>query len=188
MAAVVIKEEAKQCTAQHVGLRGQPCRTPTLAVPLAPELLQTFMLMDPPAYNDCQCPAMHPLALQRRPEQRVLHAVIGLLKIHKGCEQGVFLKFGAEMTQGKELMLCGHVGTESGLARVSEPTILKPADNALIEDGRIQKAEGLPNRYVPVVCWIGPVTFLENWGHQGGLYALLERRQAEMQHPLQCSE
>ena len=105
---------------------------------------------------------MHPLALQGCPKQWVLHAATSPFEIHKGCEEGLFLELGAvdEMTQGEELVLCGHGGTESGLSQGSEPTLLRPADNALIEDGLPQTAEGLPDRYGPVVGWIRPVTFL----------------------------
>ena len=126
--------------------------------------------------NGCQHLAMHPLALQRRPEQRVLHAVIGLLEIHKGCEQELFLELGAvdEMMQGEELALCGHAGTEPSLAWGSEAATLRPADNALIQDGRIQTAEGLPNCYGLVVGMIRPFTLLEDWGHQGRLHLVWE--------------
>lgn len=54
MAAEVIKEEAEQCEAQ--GAAPQP----TWAVPLAPELPQTFMLIDPPAYDDCMAAGILP--------------------------------------------------------------------------------------------------------------------------------
>ena len=78
------------------------------------------------------------------------------------------------MTQGEELTFCGHAGAEPGLAWGSEPAVLRPADNALIQDGRIETAEGLPNCYGPVVGGIRPVTFLEDWGHQGGFHLVWE--------------
>ena len=82
---------------------------------------------------------MHSLSLQGCPEQWVLHAVIGLLEIHKGCEEGLFLELGTvdEMTQGEELMFCEHAGAEPGLAWGSEPAVVRPADDALIQYGRM---------------------------------------------------
>ena len=41
-------------------------------------------------------------------------------------------------------------------------------------DGCIETAEGLPNCYGPVVSKIAPVTFLEEWGHQGRFHLVWE--------------
>ena len=72
----------------------------------------------------------------------MLHAAVHLSEIHKGCHRGLFLELRAvnKVAQGKKLVHDGHAGTKSGLARDPEPSILRPADNTLIEDGRIQRA------------------------------------------------
>ena len=74
----------------------------------------------------------------------MLHAVIGLSKVHEGCTQRLLLESGPvnEVAQSNQLMLCGHTWPEARLARSSQASFLSPADNAA-EDGSIQLAQRL---------------------------------------------
>ena len=84
---------------------------------------------------------------------RVLHAVIGLSKVHEGCKQRLLLESGPvnEVAQSKQLMLCGHTWPEARLARSSQASFLSPAYNAAVEDGSIQPAERLSHCNWPIV-------------------------------------
>lgn len=158
------------------------------AVPLAPELPHTLMPMVPEWFwtpqctmtsgDSCQHLAMHPMRCNDAQRSgcctlsyAFLRSTKAVISVH---ERGLRLEFGAvnEMAQGKGLVVSGHAELGTSLARAPEPTILRLADNALIVDGCIQTAEGLPNRYGQVVDKIGPVIFLERRGHKGGLHLL----------------
>ena len=106
---------------------------------------------------------MNPLALQGRPEERVLHAVICLSKVHEGCKKRLLLESGPddEVAQSKQLMLCGHARPEACLARSTQASFFSLADNAAVQDGSIQPAKRLPHCNWPNVCRITPIPFLE---------------------------
>ena len=55
--------------------------------------------------------AMNTLALQRRPEERVLHAVIGFSEVHEGCEQRLLLKSGAVESRKEGQYATGAMAT-----------------------------------------------------------------------------
>ena len=99
----------------------------------------------------------------------MLHAVIGFSEVHEGCEQRLLLKSGPvnEVAQSKQLMLCGHARPEARLARSSHASFLSPADNAAVEDGSIQSAEGLSHCNRPIVGGVALVPFFEDRGHKG---------------------
>ena len=100
----------------------------------------------------------------------MLHAVIGLSKVHEGCKQRLLLESGPvnEVAQSKQLMLCGHTWPEARLARSSQASFLSPADNAAVEDG-IQPAERLSHCNRPIVGGVALVHLLEDRGHKGRL-------------------
>ena len=106
----------------------------------------------------------------------MLHAVIGLSKVHEGCKQRLLLESGPvnEVAQSKQLMLCGHTWPEARLARSSQASFLSPADNAAVEDGSIQPAERLSHCNRPIVGGVALVPLLEDRGHKGRLDIIRE--------------
>ena len=113
----------------------------------------------------------------------MLHAVIGLYKVHEGCKQRLLLKSGPvnEVAQSKQLMLCGHARPETCLARGSQASFFSPADNAAVEDGSKQSAERLSHCNRPIVGGVALVPFFEDRGNSQGFRSVCTVIQAEHQ-------
>ena len=115
----------------RVGLRGQPCRTPNPSCARstrAARYLHAHVSAIIQRLDAGQHLAMNALALQCGPQQWVLYAIIGLLKVYKSCKQGLLLRFGPvnEMAQGEQLVLCGEAWTKASLAGRTQAVGLGP--------------------------------------------------------------
>ena len=116
----------------------------------------------------------------------MLHADIGLSKVHEGCKQRLLLESGPvnELAQSKQLMLCGHTWPEARLARRSQASFFSLADNAAVEDGSIQSAERLSHCNRPIVGGDAHVPFSEDKGHKRRLDIIRKDDAASRMHIL----